>query len=558
MKHIQGRRIWELPDREKIDLDDLLLSVAQKRQLPKADVGVQPYSAIHDGSLLPDIDRAVEHLSSLIGTSHEVAVYGDYDIDGLTATTLVVTVLRQLGIRVRPYIPDRFEEGYGLNIGALEALAADGVHTVFTVDCGSTAIGPIKRAVELGLNLIVTDHHLVGSHEPEGLIAHVNPQRASSRYAQPGIAGVGVAWHVMRALQQKHLNIIPEGQEKWWLDLVALGTVCDVVPLVGDNRIFTQFGLRVLSQTRRPGLRALAEVSATPLDRIQASDLGFRYGPRLNASGRLEHARLSLDILLADDNAKALQYARDLDALNAKRQKLVASILEQARAQAAEQSDRAFLVVSDAEWSHGVAGLIAARLAEEFKKPTVVLQQVGDESKGSARTFAGIHVLDVLHSAKSLLVRYGGHAAAAGLTLATKDIAKLRDKLNTAVRTLPAEQWLDKKSADAWLDTSYISTAGLAAVRQFEPTGRGHEPLIFVVEAEITGLRWVGSDQTHAQLHLTFNDVAHRMMAFSALRIWPWLKVGEQVRAYVQLVGNVWQGIERPDLHVVDIEKIIE
>lgn len=558
MKRTSGHRTWQLPDKSDVKLNDLLKQVAHGRDLPESEVGVRPYTELHDGGLLPDIGAAAEHLSGLVGSDHEVVVYGDYDIDGLTATTLVVTVLKALGTKVRPYIPDRFEEGYGLNIGALEELASEGVHTVVTVDCGSTAVEPIARAHELGLNMIVTDHHLVGEVEPSGLVAHVNPQRASSRYPQSNIAGVAVAWHVMRALQRKHLDLIPEGHEKWWLDLVALGTVCDVVPLVGDNRIFTQYGLKVLAKTRRPGLIALAEVSSVDLERIQASDLGFRFGPRLNASGRLEHARLSLDVLLAESPEEALRCASKLDRLNAKRQKLVASILEHARGQALSQADQAFLVVADSDWSHGVAGLIAARLAEEFMKPTAVLQIEGKEAKGSVRTFGGIHVLEALRTMDTILLRYGGHAAAAGLSIATKDIPALQAGLNAALQKVPASQWENVRRADVWLSADFISAQGLEIVREFEPTGRGHESIVFVVEADIVSLRWVGADQTHAQVQLAFQNVVQRVMAFSALRLWPWLEGGKRVRCYIQLVGNLWQGIERPDLHVIDIEEISE
>jgi single-stranded-DNA-specific exonuclease len=558
MKHTQGKRMWRLPARETVGVDGLLAQVAQQRGLPSTEVGVRPYTDINDGQLLLDVTKAVDHLSSLIGTDHEVVVYGDYDIDGLTATTLVVDVLTRLGIRVRPYIPDRFEEGYGLNTTALEALAAESVHTVITVDCGSTATGPIARAHELGLKMIITDHHLVGEKEPDGLVAHINPQRKGNAYPQPGIAGVGVAYHVMRALQQKHQDLIPEGQEKWWLDLVALGTVCDVVPLVGDNRIFTQYGLKVLARTRRPGLLALAEVSKISLDQIQASDLGFRFGPRLNASGRLEHARLSLDVLLATDIAEARRHATSLDTMNTKRQQLVAKILDQAREQALAQSEHAFLVVFDEDWSHGVAGLIAARLAEEFMKPAAVLQVEGDVAKGSVRTFGGIHVLEAMRTMDALLMKYGGHAAAAGLTLATSDIPALQKGLDEALQTIPDEHWENTRTADVWLSPDHVSQEGLAAVRQFEPTGRGHEPIIFVVEADVTSLRWVGADQTHAQVQLAFHNVVHRAMAFQALRLWPWLESGIKIRCYLQLVGNVWQGVERPDLHVVDMEEIKE
>ena len=558
MKYLRGHIVWSLPEASTIALPDLLNQVAIRRGLSTEDSKDQDYTLINDGDLLPDIAAAVSHLSGLIGTTHEVVVYGDYDIDGLTATTLVVSVLKDLGISVRPYIPDRFEEGYGLNIAALEEIAAQGVHTVVTVDCGSTAVEPIRRAHELGLRMIITDHHLVGSTEPTDVVAHINPQRAINKYAQPGIAGVGVAWHLMRALQKAHFDTIPDGQEKWWLDLVALGTVCDVVPLVGDNRIFTQYGLKVLAQTRRPGLLALAAVAGVELDRVQASDLGFRFGPRLNASGRLEHAKLSLDVLLASSREEADGYARQLDQLNTKRQGLVTTILQEAREQAIVQSDRPFIVAAHADWSHGVAGLIAGRLAEEFMKPAIVLQIEGDEAKGSARTFGGIHVLEALRSADELLIKYGGHAAAAGLTVRTVDIASLQAQLCAAVSKLPKSDWQDVRLADVWLDSSYVSSAGLRAIKAFEPTGRGHEAIVFVVEATITGLRWVGADQSHAQIQLTFDGVTHRVMAFQALRLWPWLDSGKNVRCYLQLVGNVWQGVERPDLHAVDIELINE
>ena len=202
--------------------------------------------------------------------------------------------------------------------------------------------------------------------------------------------------------------------------------------------------------------------------------------------------------------------------------------------------------------------MIAARLAEEFMKPAAVLQVEGDVAKGSVRTFGGIHVLEAMRTMDALLMKYGGHAAAAGLTLATSDIPALQKGLDEALQTIPDEHWENTRTADVWLSPDHVSQEGLAAVRQFEPTGRGHEPIIFVVEADVTSLRWVGADQTHAQVQLAFHNVVHRAMAFQALRLWPWLESGIKIRCYLQLVGNVWQGVERPDLHVVDMEEIKE
>ncbi|MBP9827053.1 DHH family phosphoesterase, partial [Candidatus Saccharibacteria bacterium] len=374
MKEIEERIKWIRPKKATIPVARLARSILRSRGIDtKSDsTWLEPdYRSLGDPFDLPDMKQAVEHLVATRKDNKKVAVYGDYDIDGLTATTLLAEALRACGFQVISYIPDRFVEGYGLHSQALLDLRSQGVDTVITVDCGITAVEAIADAVAAGLNIIVTDHHSLAESEPVGAVALINPLRANNTYPQTNLAGVGVAFNLVRALQTEFSDELPPGQEKWLLDLVALGTICDIVPLVGENRILAHFGLKVARQSRRPGFQALADVSNAELGRINAKDFGFRFGPRLNAAGRLEHAQAGLDVLSSENYSQAFASAQKLQNLNLARRELTESICEQARQQARAMSEVNFLVLADATWSHGVAGLVASRIAEEFSKPTI-------------------------------------------------------------------------------------------------------------------------------------------------------------------------------------------
>ena len=308
------------------------------------------YDAKHDPFLLPDMDKAVKRLAKAHKKQEKITIYGDYDIDGLTATTVLLDAFDSFGFEhVDAFIPNRFVEGYGLTVDAVERIAEAGANIIITVDCGSLSTKEIVRANELGVDVIVTDHHNVLEKQPPA-VAVINPKRPDHTYPFIDLAGVGVAFKLVQALQTK-LDGLPEGQEKWLLDLVALGTVCDVVTLVDENRANVYWGLKVMAKGKRPGLKALMAVASVEPDKINARSLGFGLGPRMNAAGRLETAQHALDMLRATDGMVALEKAQQLDALNLARRADQAKIVKAAVIQAEQYKDDPVLVVSDPDCS---------------------------------------------------------------------------------------------------------------------------------------------------------------------------------------------------------------
>jgi single-stranded-DNA-specific exonuclease len=392
------------------------------------------YESKHDPFLLPDMQAAVDRLVLARKRQERVTIYGDYDIDGLTATTVLIEALEAFGFKyVDAFIPNRFVEGYGLTVDAVEKIIENGAQLIVTVDCGSLSEKEIVRANELNVDVIVTDHHNVAPVQPPA-VAVINPKRPDHEYPFIDLAGVGVAFKLVQALQTR-LDGLPIGQEKWLLDLVALGTVCDVVTLVDENRANVYWGLKVLAITRRPGLKALMAVSSVEPDKLNARSLGFGLGPRMNAAGRLETATHALEMLRANDPEIALEKAQQLDALNVARRADQDKIFKAALIQAELYKDDPVLVVSHADWNHGIIGIVAAKLLEKYKKPTYVLQEMGSESKGSARSYGDFSAADAIRAADDIITKGGGHKLAAGVTMPTENISAFRQRVNEFYRT---------------------------------------------------------------------------------------------------------------------------
>jgi len=394
----------------------------------------------HDPFLLPDMAAAVERLKVAKEQGERVVIYGDYDIDGLTATAVLLEAFEAFGIKADAFIPNRFVEGYGLNSAAIRTLAEAKADLIVTVDCGSLSHEEIELARHLHVDVIVTDHHSVGETLPPA-VAVINPKRTGHDYPFIDLAGVGVAFKLVQALQTE-LDGLPVGQEKWLLDLVAFGTVCDVVTLVGENRANVFWGLQVMQKTRRQGLKALMAVSGVTPATLNARALGFGLGPRLNAAGRIETARLGLDLLTTKNPHIAMQLAEKLDLLNRERRAEQDRIFAEALEQAEKFADDPVLVLSDPSWSHGIIGIVAAKILERLKKPTFILQEMGEESKGSARSYGDFSAVEGIRASDDHIIKGGGHKLAAGVTLRTEKIADFRTSLNEFYRLKKLENQL--------------------------------------------------------------------------------------------------------------------
>lgn len=457
------------------------------------------YNNLHDPYLLSGMAKAVKRITAAIKSGQKITIFGDYDIDGLTATAVLLDALSKMGAQVDSYIPDRFEEGYGISQAALENLKANGCQLVISVDCGITSVEEAKWAKSAGLDLIITDHHQPGAKIPAA-VAVINPKLPNDGYPFKELAGVGVAFKLVQALQLRFAAELPAGQEKWLLDLVALGTVCDCVDLVGENRILVHFGMKVLAKTHRPGLLALAEISGIDLAGVNAHHLGFGLGPRLNAAGRIGNAKSSLDLLVSKDLASSLKIAGELNELNKERRQTQEEIFESAMQLANAQPEKPVLVLANPNWSHGIIGIVASKLVEATAKPVLVLQTMGTLAKGSGRSIPGFNLIENLRRHEELFERVGGHYFAAGFTLKTKNIPALQNALEADYKVdldLPAE---DKPKT---LDLLDVNEEFWKWLQLMEPFGSGNtRPKFKISPAEVVSSRLVGTTRQHLKLDL--------------------------------------------------------
>ncbi|HEY8992586.1 MAG TPA: DHHA1 domain-containing protein [Candidatus Microsaccharimonas sp.] len=587
------------------------------------------YEKKHDPFLLPDMRAAVDRLVIARDKQQKITIYGDYDIDGLTATTLLIDALGSFGFKhVSAFIPNRFVEGYGLTVDAVEKIAATGAELILTVDCGSLSHKEIERANALGVDVIVTDHHNVADTPPPA-VATINPKRllhdfpelykdyvlktdasapsnpveirqdnsddaslvsaklaalkqSSTRNETPSelsgdfkgsevavssastpafypfldLPGVGVAFKLVQALQTV-LPGLPVGQEKWLLDLVALGTVCDVVTLVDENRTHVYWGLKVLGQTRRPGLKALMAVASVRPEAVNARSLGFGLGPRMNASGRMETAQHALDLLTATDGMEALTIANKLDDMNKARRAEQDEILKAAIIQAEEYANLPVLVVSSPGWNHGIVGIVAAKLLEKYKKPTYVLEEMGDEAKGSARSYGDFSAADAIRASDDIITKGGGHKLAAGVTLPTKNIAAFRKRVNDFYKSqkLINQPLLLLPQADSDASLRDLDESLVDSLKQLEPFGSGNpQPILKSVNVVVVNQRKMGADSQHVKLTLEMEGRKIDMIAFSAPDHF-FVEPGETVTVWYTIDVNEWNGRRNVEGQLLHLER---
>jgi single-stranded-DNA-specific exonuclease len=474
---------------------------------------------LHPPFGLPDLEPAAARLGLAVRRREKVAVFGDYDADGVTATCLLRQFFRELGLECLTYIPDRLTEGYGLKIDALKQLAGQ-TRLLVTVDCGVSDAEEVAWANAQGLEVIITDHHEIPPELPPAL-AVVNPKRAGREYPFDDLAGVGVALLLALGVRAElrvegFFEGHPEPNLKSYLDLVALGTAADVVPVVGENRILARQGLKVLEKTRRPGLVALKEVAGLEGKPISFKDLGFRLAPRLNAAGRLGQARTALELLLNDDLAQARIQARYLHDLNRERQTLEEGVLRQAAAliRRAGLDKRPVMVLAKEGWHPGVLGIVAARLAEEYHRPVAMVTLKNGQGKGSARSIEGFHLFQGLNSCRSLLLKYGGHQAAAGFTVAAAKVGALQEALEDAFhQQLGAEPPRPVLWVDAPVELTQLDQAFFHHLEKLRPFGPGNpEPVFACLGVECINSRVVG--ERHLRVQLAQNGCVKEIIAF--------------------------------------------
>ena len=429
---------------------------------------------LHDPLGFLSMDKAVDRLSRAVRDKELVFVHGDYDVDGICSTTLLTRSIRYFGGEAMPFIPRRLEDGYDLSDAGVDAAIAAGAKVVVTCDCGTTAIAAVSRLCKAGIDVIVTDHHLPGGPLPE-CISVLNPKRSGCEYPDKDLAAVGVAFKLALALARS----LGKNENFVWamLDLVALATVADVAPLRGENRVFVRYGLRMLAETRNIGLRALIRAAGLEGKALTAGRLGFILAPRLNAAGRLGHAIRGVELLMTQDEHQANSIARELEELNWKRQELDRWTLDQAREKVLQLDldDTFGIVLADEAWHPGVIGIVASRLVEEFGRPTVLVALSGDQGKGSGRSISKFDLHGALGRASDLLLRFGGHRAAAGVTVARDKVDAFAARFNEVARSLlTPEDLVPEIRVDLEMSMDGLDEKLESLFRHFEPFGIGN------------------------------------------------------------------------------------
>ena len=468
----------------------------------QADLFYKPHLAEHhDPMLLPGMDEAVRRTQRAIAGHETIALYGDFDVDGVTSISVLHTGLRPLGARTINYIPDRFTEGYGLNNGAISALRAQGASLLISADCGISSVSEVAHANTLGLDVIILDHHTVPDELPAA-VAAVNPKRLDSPYPFDELAAVGVSYRFLQMLYEAYGRTVDESA---FLDLVALGTVVDVAPLSDENRRIVTDGIGHMQRGLRPGLEALAMIAGTKPNEFNAETLGFAIGPRMNAAGRLKHANIALELMLAEDLATARPLAQELDALNRQRQQETLDAYALAE-ELVGASDDPLIMVGHERIHAGIVGLVASRLAERWHRPAIVYQEGVEHSRASCRSIPAFDIVGAIRKEKDLLVRHGGHRAAAGFTVRTADVPALRARLiNTAAELLPSDELRPVIDIDAETPLRLLTGLEVKGLMRFEPCGQGNrKPVLLSRGVRVAKSKVIGSTGEH--LRLTVKD----------------------------------------------------
>jgi len=535
------------------------LLVARGRDTPDAArTFLRPgIEQLHDPLALKDMDVAVERLERAIRRGETILVHGDYDVDGISATALLTRVLRAVGASVRPFVPDRMTDGYDLGPAGLRAAAEADAAVILTADCGIVAHEAVAAARADSRDVIVTDHHTPGDGLPPAL-AVLNPNRADCDYPNPALCGAGVAFKLCQALGRRYG--LAEEMILYHLDLVALATVADLMPLVGENRVFTHFGLRVLRQTRKPGLAALIRVAGlADVERLAGGHLSHVLAPRINAIGRLADAKLGVRLLLTEDDGEADRLARRADELNRERQATDRSILDEALARLAEgydpDRDRGVVLAGEG-WHPGVIGIVASRVAERVHRPTALIALSGDGgvARGSARSIAGFDLFAAIHDCGEHLERFGGHRAAAGFDIRPDRIDVFREAFNVrAGRALTDDLLVPRIGVDLELDLAEASHDLYRMLRHMGPFGIGNPtPVFFTRGVTVERPRVVGDG--HVKMSLARDGARLEAIGFHmADRVQEALRRERPLDVAYQLHEDRWRGRVRLQARLVDV-----
>ena len=518
------------------------------REIRDADKYLDCHAPLLDPFLMTDMDLAVNRVQLAMDRGEKIAVFGDYDVDGITSTCLLTDFLRSRGADCVSYIPGRLEEGYGLNPIAIRQLHREGVKLIITVDCGITAVQEAQLCRQLGMELVITDHHECKDILPDA-VAVVDPHRPDGGYPHKNLSGVGVAFKLASALCGSQEDVLAG-----YADMVCLGTVADVMPLQGENRVFVSRGLEALRHTRRPGIAALmAECSCSP-DSVSASAIGFMLAPRINAAGRMGQIDLAVELFLTQDPHRAAAVAKALCELNRQRQSVESEIYQQAISMLPVGQPPEAIVLADETWHQGVVGIVASRIAEEFSCPAFLICLDGDHGKASSRSYGGFNLFSSLTALSGLLESYGGHELAAGFTINRNNIPEFRQQ----ICSLAAQFYTDDTprtllDIDCAVSAELLTIPNVESLNVLEPCGSGcPKPVLMLKNATIDRIQQVGSGR-HMRLRLRCGHYSLNAIYFSATPETTFVQHGDVVDIAFSPQVNEFRGERTVQLNVLDI-----
>lgn len=516
----------------------------------KADI-----NDLYDSFLLTDMEKAVDRILVAIEENEKICIYGDYDVDGITSTALCVNILRKLEADVIYYIPVRAEEGYGLNHEAIAHIAEQDVNLIITVDCGIRSVDVVETVKESGMNIIITDHHECGEILPDAY-AVVNPHRHDSSYPFKELAGVGVAFKLMQAVTESigYRELLYDV-----LDIAAIGTIADVVPLLDENRIIVKNGLEKLMNTENVGLKALIDICDLKEKQISSYNIAFIIAPRINAAGRLADAGRCVELLITEDEALAYSIVKELEVENKERQRIEAEILEQAVAKLTAEKDfenSKVLVLDELNWHPGVIGIVASRIVEQFSKPSILIGVDNEIGKGSGRSMSGFNLYEAMNKCSELLEKFGGHEMAAGLTIKAGNIEAFRKKINEiAEDMLQGKELSPELLVDYKLEPADINLQIAKKLKDLEPFGMGNPNPNFVCRnMQVIDKKLVGANNKHLSLNLYDGNNNVKAIAFNMGNLFNVLSSSKKIDIICCMDINLWNNNENVQLIIKDIK----
>ena len=515
---------------------------------------------MHDPFLFVQMKKVVDRISLAREKKEKIAIFGDYDADGITSSVILGETLNELGILNCVYIPDKRYEGYGMNINAIDKLIDEGANLIITVDCGITNIAETAHAKKRGAEVIIIDHHHVPDKVPEAY-AIINPHMKDSGYPFAMLAGVGVAFKVVQAIYKTLLSDKVE-QTKWMLDLVAIGTIADCVPLVDENRLIAKYGMVVLSKTRRTGLKELCAVGRIDVE-SNVSDtqkISFHVAPRINAAGRIDHANVAFELLSEQIAPRARELALEIEGHNQTRQKVTEQVAGEVRVLAENMfKDRKLIFAVGEHFPIGIVGLVAGKIAQEYNKPVVILQKGEKESMGSLRSIPIVNIIESLEKCSEYLVKFGGHAQAAGITVSNEKIEQLHEALLKVVEDEIGDKDITPEILiDAAIEPAQIDFDLLDGLEKLRPFGEGNREPVFLTEKLLVDeVRIVGNGNKHLKLKLRAQDGSPKIfdaISFNGMQKFPPLSAGTQIDAVFSLQRDDWNGNSKIQMNVVDLK----